>query len=124
MSSPVMTFFQKSGMNGVGGLYALSGGMAVAYQIRYGPVKGKAPADGRKKAGRRLLAALCAAALLIGLPFSGIGKTIWNWLLPGDAAVTGAALNTMVEEIRAGESVSDAVTAFCREIIENAKTPE
>lgn len=96
----------------------------MAYQIRYGPVKRKAPTDRRKKAGCWLLVTLCAAVLLIGIQFSGIGKTIWNWILPGDAAVTGAALNTMVEEIRAGESVSDAVTAFCREIIENAKLPE
>ena len=96
----------------------------MAYQIRYGPVKRKEQSDRRKKAGRWLPVTLCAAALLIGIQFSGIGKTIWNWILPGDAAVTGAALNTMVEEIRAGESVSDAVAAFCTEIIENAKIPE
>jgi hypothetical protein len=41
-------------------------------------------------------------------------------LLPGDPAVTAAALENMTEGLRSGESLLDAVTAFCREIIANA----
>lgn len=32
------------------------------------------------------------------------------------------ALENMAQSVRSGESIKDAVTAFCREIIENGKT--
>ncbi len=32
-----------------------------------------------------------------------------------------ATLEHMVDSIRSGESISDAITAFCRELIENAE---
>ena len=96
----------------------------MAYQISYGPVKTKHPVARRAKTGRWLLLTLCAAALVVGLQVSEVGKTVWNWILPGDPQVTGAALDTMVEELKEGNSVGEAVTAFCREIIENAQLPE
>lgn len=40
--------------------------------------------------------------------------------LPGDPVVTERALSELVVDIREGQPVSDAVTAFCREILENA----
>ena len=40
-----------------------------------------------------------------------------NWIYPGDAAVTKEALQNMASGLRAGIDLSDAVTAFCREII-------
>ena len=40
-----------------------------------------------------------------------------NWIYPGDAAVTKEALQNMASELRTGMYLSDAVTAFCREII-------
>jgi hypothetical protein len=33
-----------------------------------------------------------------------------------------SALENMAQSVRSGESIKDAVTAFCREIIENGKT--
>lgn len=32
-----------------------------------------------------------------------------------------ATLEHMVDSVRSGESISDAITAFCRELIENAE---
>ena len=43
-----------------------------------------------------------------------------DWLLPGDPAVTEAALTEMIEKLSEGEAFSDAVTAFCKEIIAGA----
>ncbi len=43
-----------------------------------------------------------------------------NWLLPGDPAVTEAAITEMIEKLSQGEAFSDAVTAFCKEIIAGA----
>ncbi|MBQ7340855.1 MAG: hypothetical protein IJW41_01635 [Oscillospiraceae bacterium] len=45
----------------------------------------------------------------------------WKWLLPGDPDKTQAALATLTEDIRAGESLGQAITAFCQEIVDNAQ---
>lgn len=42
-------------------------------------------------------------------------------LIPGDNAVTIAALNTMTNELRAGTSFDNAIYTFCCEIINGAK---
>lgn len=41
-------------------------------------------------------------------------------VLPGDGAVTAAALQGMVSDLSEGATISEAVTAFCREIIAGA----
>ena len=61
-----------------------------------------------------LLVILVAGLLVAGQNMS------WNWLLPGDPRITAAALETLRENLTAGETLSDAVTAFCREIIHGA----
>ncbi|MBQ8768997.1 MAG: hypothetical protein IJZ15_05080 [Oscillospiraceae bacterium] len=43
----------------------------------------------------------------------------------GDALkLPGESLENMAQAVQNGESLSDAITAFCREIIENAQIPE
>lgn len=42
-------------------------------------------------------------------------------LIPGDDAVTVQALEGMAEDLKAGASFSDAVSAFCREVIRGAE---
>lgn len=108
-------------MNNTRMLYALAGGITMAYCIHYGPVKTK---DGKKerRSGRLPLLLFSFTVLLaIGISVSGIGSTIRNFLLPGDAEVTQAALQTMVEDLGDGKPLWDTVTAFCQEILENAK---
>ena len=71
-----------------------------------------------------------------GKPFSfltipiGLGFTLFlaitiysgglSWLLPGDPAVTEAALTEMIDRLRQGEAFGEAVTVFCKEIIAGA----
>lgn len=61
-------------------------------------------------------------AALSGIGFLAI--TIYNgglnWLLPGDPAVTEAALTEMIDRLSNGEAFGDAVTAFCKEIVAGA----
>jgi len=102
-------------------LYALAGGITMAYCIHYGPVKTK---DGKKerRPGRLPLLLFSLTVLLVILiSVSGIGPIIRNFLLPGDAEVTQAALQTMVQNLGDGRPLWDTVTAFCQEILENAK---
>lgn len=90
----------------------------MGYEIRYGP---KEPVP-RKNFSRAAIAAVLILALLFGV------RALWP-----DGAARAAALffpadareafRQMVETIQAGEKVGDALTAFCREVIENAELP-
>lgn len=86
----------------------------MGYRIAYSTeTSHKFPEQIRKN---RPLLWVAAAALAIGLLAGG-----WKLILPGDPEVTGTALAGLAEDIRAGEPLGQAVTAFCREIVDNAK---
>lgn len=95
----------------------------MAYRIDYGtagthrkPLRHKLSAPAFKATIFVLI--LVASAVTVKL----VGLTwVRDVLLPGDPAVTAAALDNMTDGLRNGESLLDAVTAFCREIIENAQ---
>lgn len=69
-----------------------------------------------------IAAAICICTLVLGAIV--VKNTAFPWvrdyLLPGDPVVTAAALENMADSLKAGEPLLDAVTAFCREIVENA----
>jgi hypothetical protein len=96
----------------------------MAYNIRYvsfGEEK-KQPKDTQLR--NKITASLLVLVLLIGAMTIKHGGLRWvtEYLLPGDPAVTAAALEGMVLDLREGENLYDAVTAFCREIMEHAPT--
>ena len=43
-----------------------------------------------------------------------------EFLIPGDPDVTLHGLEVLVQQMRQGESIGTAVTAFCREVIDGA----
>lgn len=94
----------------------------MGYRIEYGsqgdlrkPLKPKRPYSA-------IAAAACVLALVAGaIAIKHTGLTwVQEVLLPGDPAVTAAALENMVDNIKEGNSIAEAVTAFCQEIVENA----
>ncbi len=74
---------------------------------------------------RLSFAAMTAAFLLL---FGVLTYCFWpagadklrKMLIPGDPEVTTKAVSEMVEDLRAGESMDDAVVTFCREIFREA----
>lgn len=42
------------------------------------------------------------------------------YLLPGDPEVTQDALSALIDNLSAGESFGEAITAFCQEVISGA----
>lgn len=93
----------------------------MGYKIQYGPAS-EAEIKSRtfwKKHWKA--AALLTAAVIVSLTASGKIEPLRDIFLPGDAEVTRDALAEMTEKIRGGEGVADAITAFCREIIEGAE---
>ena len=95
----------------------------MGYTIQYGPA-GKAEAawhaKRRKKSG--VILAVCVLAVaFVAIVLSGDFEQIKNYLIPGDLEVTKAAFAQFTENIRQGDTVGDAITAFCREIIDGAE---
>jgi hypothetical protein len=96
----------------------------MAYRIKYASFgeEKKQPKDTQLR--NKITAGLLVLVLLIGAMTIKLGGLRWvtEYLLPGDPAVTAAALEGMVIDLREGENLYDAVTAFCREIMEHAPT--
>ena len=44
-----------------------------------------------------------------------------DFLIPGDKEITKHAYATMIEDVREGKEIRNAVTAFCAEILNGAK---
>ncbi len=89
----------------------------MSYRIEYGG------GNAVRKPGRgNRLPVLTAGAFLL---FLLLTQAFWpegtaalrEFLLPGDSEVTAHAFSAMAEDLQQGIPVSDALTAFCREIL-------
>ena len=85
----------------------------MSYTIRYEPEKSKKyPIYNRNWTK-------AVAIVLIIVVLVGVGLRS-GWLIPGDPEVTVGAFEEMIEKLREGKRVSDAVTVFCIEVLENS----
>ena len=62
--------------------------------------------------------------LLVNLFWPAGTEIVRQALIPGDPEVTVTAVDNLVSGLKDGQQLSDAVTAFCREIIANAETAD
>lgn len=86
----------------------------MAYSITYG----QGGIRRRERKGKWIVAIVIL--LLVGaFRLSPWYEGAASLLLPGDSAVTAAAIEAFAQRISEGESVAQAWTCFCREIIEN-----
>ena len=86
----------------------------MAYKIEYQMQTIKKSQIKKKKEISVVLIAVCLIAAVFVLRF---GAARGEMLLMGEGAVAKDAVEQMVADITAGESLTDAVTAFCMEII-------
>ena len=90
----------------------------MAYRIQYDQVK--APAAGKMDKRGWAAVMMVALAIAAAVTVKVVGLTwVQEVLLPGDPAVTAAALEGVVEDLKAGEGLLAALTAFCRYIMAN-----
>lgn len=95
----------------------------MGYSIHYdtcGVVKVTAKKEGKCK--KRLLPLLLAVCILALTAFSGVRHLIWDMFFPGAGESTQAAFSQMVADLREGDSVKEAFSAFCGEILEYGKS--
>ena len=93
----------------------------MGYRIDYGSGQAKRQkltAFPKKTAAKA--SGIVAAVLLLVVLFSLCGGQIVDFLLPGDPAVTEAALEEMVTDLGEGEGFRDAFAAFCQKIVDGA----
>lgn len=76
---------------------------------------------GKERKGRlRAMTAgwFCVFLLLVGLCWPRGREALTQLLLPGDGAVTVAAMEAFAQELRTGEKLRDAAESFCRTVLE------
>ena len=92
----------------------------MAYRVVYGPMPKAAP-KGRSLPRVRVLTAAWLLVFSLGV------RQLWpegrevlrQLLLPGEQTAAQTAFDGMLEELRAGETLGEAVTAFCRQIVQD-----
>lgn len=62
----------------------------------------------------------CIFLLLVGLCWPRGREVLTQLLLPGDGAVTVAALEVFARDLRTGEALGAAAESFCRIVLEGA----
>ena len=67
---------------------------------------------------------LISCIIVVFLSLTGGIDGLKQYILPGDADITKAALNTLISDLKNGEPIDSAVTAFCQEIYANATFPQ
>lgn len=95
----------------------------MSYRIMYSPEDNhKYPPH--KQENKWILPSLLVIALLVVAARPQVRNAVEEWLIPGDTHVTKAAFAVMLDEIKSGEPVGEAVTTFCNMIIDNGKSEE
>ena len=75
----------------------------------------------KKKKKKRLYLWVAFVLTAISVSVALNNDSIRQTLLPGDGATTETAIKNFVESVQSGNGIGASVTAFCREVIENAR---
>lgn len=95
----------------------------MSYRIEYGPAIPPQYVKKPKLLRLRVTTAvfLLLFALLVRQFFPAGTEKLRQFLLPGTSSVTQEALDSLMGDLRNGESFGDAFTAFCTYIIDHDK---
>ena len=98
-------------------------GDQMAYRISYDNGTTSKWNEKQSSQKKRIFLRLLVVVLICVLGVSFLGGTmdaLLEFLIPGDPDVTKQAISKMVEEIKSGNSLKEAITTFCKGIVENA----
>ena len=93
----------------------------MSYRIVYGPEIKPVQNQGASTTRLRTLTAalLLSFALTVKLLWPEGTEMLREILIPTDLTVTEQAFQSMMEDLSMGEDLGEAITVFCRQIIEN-----
>ena len=95
----------------------------MSYSVEYNPELRKTyPTRKRKLQNLPIKSIAITMGIMIAL-YAVHTLGILRLIIPGDPAVTTGAFSTMVEDVRSGQTVSDAVFSFCRNIVTGGMQP-
>lgn len=90
----------------------------MSYQIHYAPqMNKKYPKFKQRKIvfRRQLLIPIVIIALMACIAI----RPVRDWLFPGDPDVTDAATREMLNSLRSGDRIEEAITVFCLEVLKD-----
>ena len=95
----------------------------MAYRIDYSSGSLQRKTVHRKPLVPTIKTILFILALIVGAVTVKVVGFTWvrDVLLPGNPAVTATALQNMTDNLRSGDSLLDAITTFCQEIVAHAQ---
>lgn len=97
----------------------------MGYRIMYSPEDDhKYPACRPGRKNKWVLPTLLAAVIFVTMATPSMRNWLERWLIPGDPQVTKGAFSMMIDEIRSGEPLGEAVSTFCREILNDGNKEE
>ncbi len=89
----------------------------MSYTVEYNPeLRNSYPME-RKKTGKIPTKVLAAAMVVFVVVYALNTMDLLRWIIPGDPAVTAGAFSSMVEQVRSGHTVSEAIILFFRDVI-------
>ena len=91
----------------------------MGYRIEYGPAIPTQYVHNTKPVRIQSMTAVCLLlfSLTVRLFFPAGTAQLREYLLPGELTVTQQAVDTLMDNIRNGESFENSVTTFCKYII-------
>ena len=93
----------------------------MGYRIDYGPVKKVRGVEKRISRVATLTGLFLLLFMICVCAFWPEGTAVLrDWILPGDPAVTAAAMEELTDSLRTGEELSDSLRTFCIRILEGA----
>lgn len=92
----------------------------MSYRIAYQSIEKLRGAEKRRRSVGTLLGmgvVLGMLALSLGWPWCF--ARLRQWCLPGDPDTTVAALSRLQEDLRQGQPLTEALTAFCQQVMDD-----
>ena len=78
----------------------------------------------RNRRQNHLWLKVISTVIIIALGIYSLQYIPWKSLLPGDPKVTGDALDRLVSSIGNGETIAEAFSTFCQDIVAHANLPQ
>lgn len=93
----------------------------MSYTVEYNPELRKSYPMDHKRRRRMPVKALGVALAVIIILYALNTVGVLRMLIPGDPVVTAGAFSEMVEQVRSGQTVSEAIFSFLRNVIAGGK---